>query len=182
MDAFRGYGCRKMSGNVTELRPKQQEAILALLTNATVEQAARAVNITPRTLYRWLQESLFNKAYRKACRDAFGQGTARLQQASGAAVSSILKIMLDQHAPVSTKLRAAELVLTQGARALELEDVEARVAELERKVEAAKASQARGGCEVNAQFIVTEAAAAFGGRPAQAGGHGPGSLHCAVRS
>jgi len=70
------------------LRPKQQEAILALLTNGTVEQAARAVNITPRTLYRWLQEPLFHKAYRKARRDAFGQGTARLQQASGAAVPS----------------------------------------------------------------------------------------------
>ena len=36
-------GCLKMSGNVTELRPKQQEAILALLTNGNVEQAARAV-------------------------------------------------------------------------------------------------------------------------------------------
>ena len=117
------------------MRPKQQEAILALLTNGTVEQAARAVNITPRTLYRWLQEPLFNKAYRKARRDAFGQGTARLQQASGAAVSSILKIMVDQHAPASTKLRAAELVLTHGAKAIEIEDVEARVTELERAAE-----------------------------------------------
>jgi hypothetical protein len=130
-----------MSGNVTKLKPKQEEAIIALLTNRSVEDAARSVNVAPRTLYRWLSEPLFDKAYRKARREAFGQGTARLQQASGAAVSSILKIMLDQHAPASTKLRAADMVLSHGAKAIEIEDIEARVAELERAAEAAQASQ-----------------------------------------
>ena len=127
-----------MSGNVSRLRPKQEEAILALLTNPGVEHAARAVKITPRTLYRWLSESPFDKAYRKARRKAFGQGTARLQQASGAAVSSILKIMLDQHAPASTKLRAADMVLSHAAKAIEIEDIEARVSELERAAEEPK--------------------------------------------
>jgi len=111
-----------MAGNVSKLRPKQEEAILALLTRS-VEDAARAVKIAPRTLYRWQQEPEFDKAYRKARRMAFGQGTARLQQASGAA---------------STKLRAADLVLTHGAKAIEIEDVEARVSELERAAEEAK--------------------------------------------
>jgi hypothetical protein len=50
----------------------------------------------------------------------------------------VLKIMVDQHAPASTKLRAAELVLTHGAKAIELEDVEARVSELERAAEESK--------------------------------------------
>jgi hypothetical protein len=130
-----------MSGNVTKLRPKQEEAILALLTNRGVENAARAVKITPRTLYRWLQEPAFGKAYRKARRDAFGQGTARLQQASSAAVSTVLKIMLDQHAPASTKLRAADLVLTHGAKAIEIEDIDERVSELERAAEDTKSNR-----------------------------------------
>ena len=124
--------------NGSKLTPKQEAAILALMTNQGVDNAARTVGIGPRTLYRWLSEPLFDKAYRKARRAAFGQGTARLQQASGAAVSSILKVMLDQHAPASTRLRAADLVLTHGARAIKLEDVEARVSELERAAEEAK--------------------------------------------
>src|ERR1022692_3601314 len=128
----------KMSANVSKLTPKQEEAVLALLTNQGVDNAARAVGIAPRTLYRWMNEPVFDKAYRKARRDAFGQGTARLQQASSAAVSSILKIMVDQHAAASTKLRAAELVLTHGAKAIEIEDVEARVSELERAAEETK--------------------------------------------
>jgi hypothetical protein len=128
----------KMSANVSKLTPKQEQAVLALLTNQGVDNAARAVGIAPRTLYRWMNEPVFDKAYRKARRDAFGQGTARLQQASSAAVSSILKIMVDQHAAASTKLRAAELVLTHGAKAIEIEDVEARVSELERAAEETK--------------------------------------------
>ena len=127
-----------MAVNGSKLTPKQEQAILALLTNQGVDNAARAVGIGPRTLYRWMNEPLFDKAYRKARRDAFGQGTARLQQASGAAVSSILKIMVDQHAAASTKLGAAELVLMHGAKAIEIEDVEARVSELERAAEESK--------------------------------------------
>jgi len=128
----------KMSANVSKLTPKQEQAVLALVTNQGVDNAARAVGVAPRTLYRWMNEPVFDKAYRKARRDAFGQGTARLQQASGAAVSSILKIMVDPHAAASTKLRAADLVLSHGAKAIELEDVEARVAELERVAEESK--------------------------------------------
>jgi hypothetical protein len=46
--------------------------------------------------------------------------------------------MVDQNAAASTKLRAAELVLTHGAKAIEIEDVEARVSELERAAKEAK--------------------------------------------
>jgi hypothetical protein len=131
----------KMAGNGKNLTPKQEEAIIALLTNPSVEHAARAARIGPRTLYRWQQEPEFDKAYRKARRDAFGQGTARLQQMSSAAVSTVLKIMLDPKAPASTRLRAADLALTHGAKAIEIEDIEPRVAELERAGEVAKQSQ-----------------------------------------
>jgi hypothetical protein len=130
-----------MSRNVAKLKRKQEEAMLALLTNRSVEDAAHAVKIAPRTLYRWLNEPQFEKAYRTARRSAFGQGTARLQQASNAAVSSVLKIMVDQQTPAATRLRAADLVLTHGAKAIEIEDIEARVAELERAAEAAQASE-----------------------------------------
>jgi hypothetical protein len=37
----------------------------------------------------------FDQAYREARRDAFRQSVARLQQASGAAVTTLLKIMVD---------------------------------------------------------------------------------------
>jgi hypothetical protein len=128
----------RMSANVSKLSAKQEEAILALLAHQGVDKAAEVVGIAPRTLYRWMNEPLFDKAYRKARRAAFGQGASRLQHAAGAAVSTVLKVMLDQHTQPSTKLRAADLVLTHGAKAIEIEDIEARVAELERVAEETK--------------------------------------------
>jgi hypothetical protein len=80
----------------------------------------------------------FDQAYRKARRTAFGQGTARLQQSANAAVSTVLRVMVDQNTPASTKLRAADLVLTHGAKAIELEDIESRLSELERAAEESK--------------------------------------------
>jgi len=130
-----------MSGNVTQLRPKQEEAILALLTNRTVEDTARAAKITTRTLYRWLNEPEFDKAYRQARRKAFGQSTARLQQASSAAVSVMMKTMVDPNAGASTRLRAADMVYSHAAKAIEIEDIDARVTELERAAEIAKSSR-----------------------------------------
>ena len=127
-----------MSVNVSKLTQKQEAAVLALVTNQGVDNAARAVGIAPRTLYRWMHEPLFDAAYRKARRAAFGQGTARLQQATGAAVTAVLKIMVDPQSPASTRLRAADLVLIHGAKAIELEDIEARVTALELAAEQSK--------------------------------------------
>jgi len=72
---------------------------------------------------------------------AFRQSVARLQQASTAAVSTLLKVMVDPSTPPSTKVRAADSVLSHSAKAIEIEDIEARVSELERTTEASKAGR-----------------------------------------
>lgn len=61
-----------------------------------------------------------------------GRRVGRLQQASSAAVSTLLKIMVDPTAPASVRVRAADSVLNHAARAMEIEDLDARIAELER--------------------------------------------------
>ena len=46
--------------------------------------------------------------------------------------------MLDKDAPVASRLRAAESVVDHAAKAIEIEEIEARVSELERAAEASK--------------------------------------------
>ena len=77
-------------------------------------------------------------AYRAARRAAHAQSVARLHQATSAAVTTLLKVMVDPSTPPSTKVRAADSVLGHSAKAIELEDIEARVSELELAAEAAK--------------------------------------------
>ena len=130
-----------MAGHGEKFGRKKEDAIAALLSQPSVEQAARVAGVGTRTLVRWLQVPEFKAAYHKARRDAFGQATARLQQASGAAVSTILKIMVDKDTPVASRLRAAESVVNHAAKAIEIEEIEARVTELERAAEASKQSR-----------------------------------------
>ena len=121
-----------MAGHGTKLGRKQEDAIAGLLSQRNVDEAARAAGVGARTLWRWMRDPEFQTAYRKAQRAAFGQSLARLQQASSAAVAVVLKLMLEATTPASTRLRAADIVLARSAKAIELEDVEARLAELER--------------------------------------------------
>jgi hypothetical protein len=122
----------------TKLGRKQEEAIAALLSHRTIDDAARACNKRARTLYRWLKEPVFFAAYREARRTAVSQATARLQQASSVAVSTLLKVMVDQTAPASARVRAADSVLAHTAKAIELEDLAERLIALEQAGEAQK--------------------------------------------
>ena len=111
---------------------KMEEAVAAMLTHRTLEEAARSVGIGTPTLIRWQKEPEFQAAYREARRAAFGQSIARLQQASSGAVSVLIKVMADPTSPPSTRVRAADSVLDHAAKAIEIEDIEVRVADLER--------------------------------------------------
>jgi transposase-like protein len=127
-----------MVGHGTKFGRKKEEAIAALLSQRNLEEAARAIGVVPNTLLRWMKLPEFQAAYREARRAAFGQSIARLQQASGAAVATLLKIMVDSSAPASTRVRDADSVLDHGAKAIEIEDIEARVSELERATATSK--------------------------------------------
>ena len=92
-------------------------------------------------MLRWQKLPEFKKAFREARRAAHQQSNARLQQATSAAVSTLLKVMVDPATPASTKVRAADSVLNHSAKAIELEDIEARVEELERATETSNAGR-----------------------------------------
>jgi hypothetical protein len=125
----------QVTGHGAKFGRKQEEAIAALLAHRNVEEAARAIGVSAKTLLRWLQVPEFQTAYRKARRESYLQSIARLQQASSAAVSTLLRVMVDVNAPAATRVRAADSVLNQAAKGIELEDMDARVLELERAAE-----------------------------------------------
>ena len=127
-----------MVGHGSKFTRKMEEAIAALLTQRNIEDAAKTAGIGTQTLLRWLKMPEFDKAYREARRATFRQSTARLQQATSAAVSTLLKIMVDTNTPPSVRVRAADSVLDHAKQAIEIEDVEVRVAALEQASEVSK--------------------------------------------
>jgi hypothetical protein len=127
-----------VKGHGTKFGRKMEAAIAALLTQRNIDEAAKAAGISPNTLLSWMKVPEFQAAYREARRVAYSQAVARLQQGATAAATTLLKVMVDQSTPASVKVRAAECVMTHSSKAIEIEDVEFRVAELERAAEAQK--------------------------------------------
>jgi hypothetical protein len=123
------------------LDARQERMILALLEHPTNEKAAAALGISAVTLWRATKKPEFAEAFRKARREAFSQSVARLQHASNAAVGTLLRVMTDREAPAASRVRAADVVLQAALRGMEMEDIEARVSELERVTEANKGGQ-----------------------------------------
>ena len=125
-----------MAARGSTLGRKQEDAITALLSQRSIEDAARVAGAGARTLLRWLKLPEFDAAYRDARRKAFGQAVARLQQGTSAAATTLLKVMIDPNVSASVRVRAADSVLDHAAKAIEIEEIEARVAALEQAASA----------------------------------------------
>src|SRR5271154_5083857 len=121
-----------MIGHGAKFGRKKEEAVAAVLSQRTLEEAARTAGVGVATLMRWQRLPEFQEALCRARREALSQTIGRLQQGSSAAATTLLKVMLDQNTPASTKVRAADSVMNHALRAMELEDVLARLHELER--------------------------------------------------
>lgn len=124
------------AGHGAKFGRKQEAAITGLLTLPTIDDAANYAGISGPTLWRWLQDPTFQTQYRRARRHALGQATAQLQQASSAAVGALRAIVEDSKASSSARVMAARTVLEMALKAVEVEDLEERIAKLERAAEA----------------------------------------------
>jgi len=127
-----------MAARNSSLERKQEDVIVALLTQRNMEEAARTAGVGIRTLIRWMKLPEFQKAYREARRAAFGQALARLQQGTSAAATTLLKLLIEPGTPASVRARVADSIFNHAAKAIEIEDIEARVAELERAATATR--------------------------------------------
>jgi len=114
-----------------KLTRKQEALISALLTAPSLAAAAQTAGIGEVTAWRWLKEPTFQTAYRDARRAVVQQAITQVQQATGEAVETLRTVMQDPEAPASAKVSAAKNILDMAVKAVELEDLEARIAALE---------------------------------------------------
>lgn len=109
---------------------RKNEAIAALLQWATVDEAARAIDIAPRTLYRWKKDPEFDAELRAARRAACRQSMRRLAQGVTGALRSTVQLMYHGKRP-ATRLKAAQAVIRLAHEANEIDDFAAAVKEAE---------------------------------------------------
>ena len=110
---------------------REDKAIIALLEHINIQKAAASIGMSDVWLWRLTKKPYFQEALRTARIEAFSRAVARLQQASSAAVTTLLKIMIDPTTPPATRVRAAVSVLELASRATEIDDLAHRVEKLE---------------------------------------------------
>jgi hypothetical protein len=132
-----------MKGHGEKLTRKQDAAISCLLEQPTIKEAAVSCGIGEVTLWRWLQQQDFQEQYRQAKKQVVEQAIARLQQVTGEAVSTLREIMIDTGAPASSRVTAAKAVLETAIKTVEIEDLTARIEELEQIVSQKEGSGSR---------------------------------------
>ena len=109
-----------------------EQLIAALMTHPTIETAARAVGIGEVTAWRWMRDPEFNGRYREGRREALRQNTSRLQEAAAGAVDCLAEIQKSGESE-SARVSAARAILEHAMRAVDLEDVQQRLDDIERK-------------------------------------------------
>ncbi len=117
---------------------KKTKALVALLSTKTLAEAAESLKIGEVTLWRWMQEGVFKKVYMEAKKQAVAQAINQLQQATGDAVETLRSVMTDEEAPCNSRVTAAKAVLEMAFKGFEIEDLEARLSNLEGKLEGQK--------------------------------------------
>jgi transposase-like protein len=123
------------SSNLYELNEKHVRAIEALLQEPTVSSAAKKAGVGQATLFRWLNDPQFARAYKEA-RGRMLEGTlTSLQSASVDAVKCLREVINDTTAQASARVSAAKSVLDLSLKAREIFELEDRIEYLEKYLE-----------------------------------------------
>jgi len=114
-----------------DLTSNQRRAIVYLIQEDTITDAAEATGVTRQTLHTWLQRPEFQAAYRAAKREVYGHAITKLQKHASKAADVLYDLMVskDENVSAGVKLGAARTILDLAAGA-SMDDLAAEVEEL----------------------------------------------------
>ena len=116
-----------------ELTPKQHQAIMALIVRPSIPSAATSAGVGVRTLYRWLDEPAFRLALNTALDKSIDAAARGMVALTEKAIKIVETVLDDTELHPATRLRAADLVLSNMLKLAELRTLAQRVSALEEK-------------------------------------------------
>lgn len=120
-----------MVATLNELDAKQEKALAALLSQPTMAAAAKACGSSETTLFRYLHDENFKAHYRRALAEVVGHAISQLQRDCSVASKALREICENKEAPASARVAAARAILDGAIKAVELQDMEQRLEDLE---------------------------------------------------
>ncbi|MCA1011388.1 hypothetical protein [Halobacillus halophilus] len=120
-----------MGQNGEKLNKKQELAVMAIITEPTMQKAADKAGITTSTLYRWQQLDSFQEQLHQMKKETVSQATARLRQSMTIAVDTLTEMASNPKTPAVARGSAARTLLEYGMKAHQMEDLQERIERLE---------------------------------------------------
>ena len=105
------------------MKPRMEKALIALITQPTKEEAARAAGITSKTLRDYLKDPEFQEAYKAAFAGMMDEATRSAQQSLNPALTTLREIVEDKKQSPAVRIQAARALLEYGLRLTEINDI-----------------------------------------------------------
>lgn len=115
---------------IAELKPKQEQLLMAMLSEPSFEEAVRKAGIARTTAFRYKKDPIFMDEFRKLKKEMIETTTAKLQLASNTAVQSLFEVSQSSKSDLA-RVQASKTILEFAYKGYELEDLAERLRRLE---------------------------------------------------
>lgn len=116
------------------LKPKQRQAIVALINCPTIAEAARQLNIAESCIYSWLQHDHFKQELEHQRNAIIAEATAKLKANTVKAADALANLLESNNEMV--KRGAANDILNHVSKFKEIVEFEERLSKIEKTCEA----------------------------------------------
>ena len=116
--------------NKEKLTRRQLHVLPFLISNPTIESAAKQSGVSPKQIFDWLNQPAFRHALENRKNDAVNQAVDRLKATASKACDTLIGL-LDHAESESIRHRVAVDMLNMTLKFMEFKDVEQRIRKLE---------------------------------------------------
>lgn len=109
----------------------RQKAVLALVECSSITEAAKQAKVSRMSIHKWIQEPEFDAAYKQCQKQLVSHAINKIKGAMSSAVATLKEIAEDKDAYAGARVSASRAILDLGLRAVEIEELEERITELE---------------------------------------------------
>lgn len=99
-----------------EKKATDEQIIAALLSTGTIQAAAAAVGLSPRTVYTRMQAGDFQALYKAAKADLIRAAVFNINNQVQAAINTVTEIMQDESNNPAIRLQAAQTILSNAGK------------------------------------------------------------------
>lgn len=90
---------------------KQEKAIIALMTQPTLQEAAQSIGVSYVTINNWLKNPFFNQEFKRMRDKSLDSALGKIQNSSNNAVNVLIDIMNDESKNANVRVNAAKIII-----------------------------------------------------------------------